>query len=89
LQEYYKFKAVDGSVEEAFNLAYRIPGLNKILQAAGRLHRSANDKGIIFLLGERFSSDYYKNFFPEFLKPISITTSNFVESEIKNFWAKF
>lgn len=88
LQEYYKYK-VNESKEESFNLAFRIPGLNKILQASGRLHRKHEDKGIIFLLGERFSTEYYLNFYPDFLKPINITTSYQLPSEITKFWSKF
>ena len=88
LQEYYKLK-VNDSKEESFNLAFRIPGLNKILQASGRLHRKSEDRGIIYLLGERFATDYYLNFYPDFLKPITITTSKDLPIEIKQFWSKF
>ena len=89
LQEYYKSKTGNGSKEESFNLAFRIPGLNKILQASGRLQRKNEDKGIVFLLGERFGTEYYQSFYPDFLKPIKLVTSSDLKVEINQFWSKF
>ena len=89
LQEYYKHKTGNGSKEESFNLAFRIPGLNKILQASGRLHRKSEDKGIVYLLGERFATEYYQTFYPDFLKPIKVISTKELNLEIENFWSKF
>lgn len=89
LQEYYKSKAVNGSKEESFNLAFRIPGLNKILQASGRLHRKSADKGIIYLLGERFSTEYYMDYYPDFIKPLKVLNTQELQKEINQFWEKF
>ena len=44
---------------EGFDYAYRYPGMNKVLQAAGRVIRTIDDVGVIELLDERFlQSDY-------------------------------
>ena len=44
---------------QAFDYAYRFPGMNKVLQAAGRVIRTTEDVGVIELLDERFlKSDY-------------------------------
>lgn len=86
LMEYYKLQNEQKSNQEAFDLAFKIPGINKILQSAGRLHRKPEDKGIIYLLGERFSNENYLEFYPPFLKPIKIIESNQLENEIKKFW---
>ena len=37
--------------------AYVYPGMNKVVQAVGRLIRAASDKGIVVLIGERFAED--------------------------------
>jgi Rad3-related DNA helicase len=47
-----------------FEYAYQMPGMNNVLQAAGRLIRSSHDKGIILLLDQRFASFRYTQLFP-------------------------
>ena len=49
LKEYY-----DDCGENGFDYAFRYPGINKVLQAAGRVIRTAEDYGVIILLDERF-----------------------------------
>ena len=85
--EYYKSKLEKNSNEESFNLAFKIPGFNKILQSAGRLHRKPEDKGIIFLLGERFGSKHYSGLFPQFMHPLHVINSAEIENEVSKFWA--
>lgn len=88
LQEYYKLKIRETSKEQSFNLAYLIPGMIKVLQAAGRLHRSPNDKGIIYLVGQRFQNSPYYEFIPQYLQPIEkATLSNFHEN-VNKFWGE-
>jgi Rad3-related DNA helicase len=47
-----------------YEYAYMYPGMNKILQAAGRVIRTETDRGIVLLLDERFNYSYYKQLFP-------------------------
>ncbi len=47
-----------------FAYAYQLPGMNNVLQAAGRLIRSAKDTGIVLLLDQRFASRRYTDLFP-------------------------
>lgn len=51
-----------------YEYAYMYPGMNKVLQAAGRVIRTENDKGIVCLIDERFSYKSYKNIFPPHLR---------------------
>ena len=51
LKEYF-----DERGEGGFNYAYQYPGMNKVMQAAGRVIRTVKDKGVIALLDDRFSS---------------------------------
>ena len=50
--------------EAGFEMAYRYPGMNKVLQAAGRVIRTAQDLGIVVLLDERFLEGAYTRLFP-------------------------
>lgn len=47
-----------------FGYAYRYPGMNKVLQAAGRVIRTVEDVGVIELLDERFLQSEYRALFP-------------------------
>lgn len=44
--------------------AYQFPGMNKVLQAAGRVIRSDSDKGIVIFIDERFTTRFYRNLLP-------------------------
>ena len=44
----------DRKKENGFDYAYRFPGMNKVLQSAGRVIRTKEDRGVILLLDERF-----------------------------------
>ena len=48
-----------------YEYGYMYPGMNKVLQAAGRVIRTETDRGIVLLLDERFGYSYYKQLFPE------------------------
>jgi Rad3-related DNA helicase len=47
-----------------FDYAYRYPGMNKVLQAAGRVIRTEADKGVVLLLDDRFARAEYRALFP-------------------------
>lgn len=52
--------------------AYQFPGMNKILQAAGRVIRSLHDKGVIIFIDKRFTTPSYKQLFPKHLQNYQI-----------------
>ena len=60
LKNYYDEKNRAG-----FEYAYRYPGMNKVLQSAGRVIRTKEDRGVVLLLDERFLQRAYKELFPE------------------------
>jgi DNA excision repair protein ERCC-2 len=55
-QEYYG---------HGFGYAYLVPGLTRVVQAAGRIFRSEDDRGVITLIGRRFQDSRYARFLPE------------------------
>lgn len=54
----------DAKNHQGFAYAYQLPGMNHVLQAAGRLIRQNSDKGLILLLDQRFLQPAYQQYFP-------------------------
>lgn len=69
-----------------FDYAYRYPGMNKVLQAAGRVIRTAEDTGVILLLDERFLQSDYKALFPREWDTYKICSLDTVSKELTEFW---
>lgn len=69
-----------------FDYAYRFPGMNKVLQAAGRVIRTAEDIGIVVLLDERFLTMSYKKMFPREWKHFEICNLENIEDKVADFW---
>ncbi|MDT0091951.1 ATP-dependent DNA helicase [Listeria marthii] len=70
-----------------FDYAYQIPGMNKVLQAVGRVIRGESDRGVVLLIEERFSADRYRALFPahwNHAKTVKSTTE--ISQEVNGFW---
>lgn len=59
----------DKQGKNGFNYAYVYPGMNKVLQAGGRLIRSEKDTGTILLIDDRFLQERYQQLLPQEWKP--------------------
>ena len=68
--------------------AFRYPGINKVLQAAGRVIRTVEDNGVIVLLDERFLQSDYGPLYPREWDDRIICGIGEVENYIKEFWNK-
>lgn len=67
--------------------AYMYPGMNKVLQAAGRVIRSENDTGMVLLIDERFSHNEYKCLFPKHWEHnMRVRSSLDMEQKLEEFW---
>lgn len=84
LKQYY-----DEKLDKGFEYAYLYPGMNKVMQSAGRVIRTENDKGVILLMDERFATDRYSNFFPSEWFPYENVNVSSVFECVKKFWQKF
>ena len=74
--------------QRGFDYAYLYPGMNKVLQAAGRVIRTDEDRGVILLLDDRFFDRRYQETFPrEWENQRSCSLENMAE-QIKEFWKK-
>ncbi len=74
--------------ERGFDYAYLYPGMNKVLQAAGRVIRTERDKGIVALLDERFQEKQYMEIFPREWKHVEVCNLHSAKDTIKDFWEK-
>ena len=84
LKEYYDKKNHCG-----FDYAYRYPGMNKVLQAAGRVIRTKEDKGVILLLDDRFWDRDYQEIFPREWQDRTGCRLDTVEDAVETFWKRF
>lgn len=71
-----------------FDYAYLYPGMNKVLQSAGRVIRTSEDVGSILLLDDRFLNSQYQNLFPREWYPYETVVLKTVEDKLKSFWDK-
>lgn len=76
----------DEQGEFGFDYAYRFPGMNKVLQAAGRVIRTSDDIGTITLLDERFLQPAYLKLFPREWENYRIVNRDTISKTVESFW---
>ncbi|WP_334331860.1 ATP-dependent DNA helicase [Companilactobacillus sp. HBUAS59544] len=82
IRDYY-----DEKNHRGFEYAYQMPGMNNVLQAAGRLIRGSHDAGIILLLDQRFASLRYTKLFPQHWQNYQrINSIKQLTTSVDNFW---
>ena len=70
-----------------YQYAYLYPGMNKVLQAAGRVIRTETDRGVIVLIDQRFSSPDYRQLFPrEWFPHRQIRNEAELKKALQDFW---
>ncbi|UWG97092.1 ATP-dependent DNA helicase [Dehalobacter sp. DCM] len=70
-----------------FEYAYMYPGMNKVLQAAGRVIRCESDIGAVLLIDERYSRRSYRNLFPKHWFPLrNVKDIRNMEKVLTSFW---
>ena len=78
----------DENGRNGFDYAMKIPGMNKVLQAAGRVIRTERDKGVVLLLDERFTDNSYQRMFPREWKGYTVTGLSGIADGLESFWEK-
>lgn len=82
IKDYY-----DKKLGMGFEYAYVYPGMNKVLQAGGRVIRTKKDKGVILLIDSRFLNYPYKKLFPyEWASFINVKGKEDLKKALKIFW---
>ncbi len=73
--------------KKGFDYAYTFPGMNKVMQAVGRVIRSENDKGAVLLIDDRYLTNKYKNLMPsEWSNHKRINSIIEMHSKLNKFW---
>ncbi|MBR2944659.1 MAG: ATP-dependent DNA helicase [Clostridia bacterium] len=84
IKEYY-----DKTRENGYAYAYTYPGMIKVMQAAGRVIRSEDEKGVVFLVDDRFATPEYHALFPDYWKHVKyIDNAKDLLKEVTEFWKK-
>ncbi|EAH4450168.1 ATP-dependent DNA helicase [Listeria innocua] len=82
IKDYY-----NETIGRGFDYAYQIPGMNKVLQAVGRVIRGEKDQGVVLLIEERFATERYKALFPAHWNHARTVKNTLqIEREVNEFW---
>jgi len=82
IRRYFDEREIPG-----FAYAYVYPGMNRVLQAAGRVIRTASDRGAILLVDRRFAQSRYRQLFPSFWHPVhSVRNPAHIARSLAEFW---
>ncbi len=84
IRNFFEEKGLDG-----FDYAYRFPGMNKVLQAAGRVIRTEDDVGTVALLDDRFMQGSYRALFPREWSGYRTVSTGSVKDTAIRFWSDF
>lgn len=78
----------DNRGENGFDYSYRYPGMNKVLQAAGRVIRTDEDTGVVALLDERFLQSAYIKMFPKEWDNYRVVNVENISANTNAFWER-
>ncbi len=82
IRDYYQERNGQG-----FEYAYTYPGMNRVLQAAGRVIRSESDRGVILLIDARFGQSRYQSLFPNWWPTQTVRGAPEISAAVRRFWA--
>ncbi len=78
------YNATRGS---GYEYAYLYPGMNRVLQAAGRVIRTGTDRGVVLLIDDRFSTPAYVNLYPRHWNRMKlIGDAESLAASLERFW---
>ena len=77
----------DDEFDEGFDYAYTYPGMNKVIQAVGRVIRRNEDTGIAILFDDRYAHRKYQELFPkEWSHNKRLRNKDFLQTYLMKFW---
>lgn len=83
LRDFYEVNTGDG-----YGFAYQFPGMNKVLQAAGRVIRTESDRGVVLLVDDRFTHSRYRKLFPpEWSHAVTLHSPEALAAALETFWS--
>jgi DNA excision repair protein ERCC-2 len=75
-----------GRAEAGFDYAYTFPGMNRVLQAIGRVIRSETDRGVVLLIDTRFAEGRYRRLFPPWWRATRAGDVGSIRKAVRAFW---
>jgi DNA excision repair protein ERCC-2 len=84
IRDYFQQQNVAG-----FDYAYTFPGMNRVLQAVGRVIRSETDPGVVLLIDARFDELRYRRLFPAWWKFVKVRNSDALRETVAGFWKRW
>jgi Rad3-related DNA helicase len=81
IRDYFQERARAG-----FEYAYMFPGLNRVLQAVGRVIRSETDRGVVLLIDNRFIERRYLSLLPPSWRLSRIARAAQISEALRRFW---
>lgn len=76
----------DARGRDGFDFAYTYPGMNRVLQAVGRVIRSETDRGAVLLIDERFGQRKHRELFPRWWRAVTVRSPGEIQRELSRFW---
>jgi DNA excision repair protein ERCC-2 len=83
IRRYYEDKEKQG-----FEFAYQFPGVNRVLQAAGRVIRTEKDRGVVVLIDSRLVRSEYTKLLPNHWHSVPIFHTDQLHRFLEEFWQK-
>ncbi len=81
IKEYF-----NNTLGAGFEYAYTYPGINRVLQAAGRVIRTEKDRGVVLLIDQRYARYQYKSLLREEWDPVWVQTPRQLTDGLQKFW---
>ena len=76
------------STADGFDIAYRYPGLTRVLQTAGRVIRSERDRGLLVLIDARFMQPFYRRLYPDNWQLQACPSEGVLTTSLADFWRR-
>jgi Rad3-related DNA helicase len=74
------------TINAGFEYAYQYPGINRVLQAAGRVIRSETDRGVVLLIDQRYTTFRYRSLLLNQWATISVQNHRQLAEDLEKFW---
>jgi DNA excision repair protein ERCC-2 len=81
IKEYF-----NNALGAGFEYAYTYPGINRVLQAAGRVIRTEKDRGVVLLIDQRYARFQYKSLLREEWDPVWAHDTRQLTDALQKFW---
>jgi DNA excision repair protein ERCC-2 len=81
IRDYYQSTCASG-----FEFAYQYPGINRVLQAAGRVIRTEKDRGALLLIDRRYSQQRYRRMLPQHWQLRKVDYESGFQRQVREFW---